>query len=395
LSTSNKQSQNSKGIRFIQLAVLAIALIAGAGAWYGFDKAVALFHSTNSLEAPESEASAASPDTARTPDGYSIATVPSSADKNRARQRSRAAEFAQHVASSKSSGEEGSFRSSSRNKSPEQRKEEEEFAMPEWARIISPNGSTVDAVDRRGRFNSDGIPDYVQLYPAFEAGYVEEVISNGEATDMSALLIDRDVGKEVLYNGAVSAAHDLGNFFYLLTVTQMGNLRFYFGVERLRSDLPTFIEFELNQAEIRVASGVPWWNIKGYRLDGDLLIRANFIAGNLTSVELAVWHEGIFHIFETDSQGLGQGCKDQFSYIYCLGTPPIDRSAQEIEVWDEDYLPVVPTLADSFFELGIDMSRLMGSGTEFSGVYVRTPEDVLLTSFSQIGINSEIGAALL
>ncbi|MDX1409927.1 MAG: hypothetical protein R3330_17380, partial [Saprospiraceae bacterium] len=82
-------------------------------------------------------------------------------------------------------------------------------------------------------------------------------------------------------------------------------------------------------------------------------------------------------------------------YIYCIGTPPIDRSTQDIEVWDENYLPVVPTLADSFLELGIDMGRLMGSGTEFSSIYVRTPEDVLLTSFASIGARAGIGPALL
>jgi hypothetical protein len=70
---------------------------------------------------------------------------------------------------------------------------------------------------------------------------------------------------EVLYNGAVSAAHDLGNAFYLLTVTPMGNLRFYFGVERLRTDFPTFIEFELNQVQVRVGSGNPWWDTQGSR----------------------------------------------------------------------------------------------------------------------------------
>jgi hypothetical protein len=262
---------------------------------------------------------------------------------------------------------------------------DDDLAMPVWHKIFNPDGSAIDVVGRKGKAGTNGVPDYLELYQAFDAGYMEEVISNGIATDMSALLMARDVSDEVLYNGAVSAAHDLGNAFYLLTVAPSGSLRLYFGVERLRSDLPTFIEFELNQNRIHVTSGTPWWNIQGSRRDGDLLVRFNLMAGNLASVELAEWRNGGYFIFESDIQGLGQGCRDRFSYIYCVGPPPLDRSNQSIEVWDKDYVPVEATLADSFVELGLDVDRLLGSGSEFSGLYIRTPEDVVLTSFRGIG----------
>jgi hypothetical protein len=130
---------------------------------------------------------------------------------------------------------------------------------------------------------------------------------------------------------------------------------------------------------------VPWWEIQGTRQDGDLLVRFNLISGSLTSVELAVWHEGGYLIFDSDTQGLGQGCTEHFSYAYCIGAPPIDRSGQEMEVWDEEYLPVAPTLPNSFVELALDMTRLMESGTEFSSIVFRTPEDVALSSFAGIG----------
>lgn len=265
------------------------------------------------------------------------------------------------------------------------RAKHEDLVMPEWKKIIYPDGSAVDVVGRNGRGGTNGIPDYLELYPAFEAGFIEEVISNGVATDMSALLVERDVADEVLYNGAVSAAHDLGNAYYLLSSAANGNLRLYIGVERLHSDLPTFIEFELNQDRIHVGSGIPWWNIQGSRVEGDLLIRFNLIAGTLSSVELAEWREDRYFIFESDTRGLGHGCRDRFSYLYCIGRPPIDRSHQFIEVWDEDFVPVEATLADSFVELGLDLGRLLRPGIEFSGLYIRTPEDVVLTSFRGIG----------
>lgn len=273
-------------------------------------------------------------------------------------------------------------------------RKDDDLAMPEWKKIIYPDGSAVDVVGANGRGGTNGIPDYLELYPAFEAGYIEEVISNGVATDMSALLVERDVADEVLYNGAVSAAHDLGNAYYLLSSAANGNLRLYFGVERLRSDLPTFIEFELNQDRIHVGSGIPWWNIQGSRIEGDLLVRFNLIAGTLSSVELAEWRDNRYLIFESDTAGLGHGCRDRFSYLYCIGQPPLDRSHQYIEVWDEDFVPVEATLADSFVELGLDLGRLLRPGIEFSGLYIRTPEDVVLTSFQGIGLWAGNGIAL-
>jgi hypothetical protein len=362
--------------------------MAAAGLWYGSGLPIL---DTTGAETPSQTSAAetpAEPDAAPaiSPDGYVITPVPGTAKQAGGKTRSRAAEFAARIGSLSNASGKGGFRASTGTHAAKpDREEEEDLAMPEWAKIINPDGTAIDAVNRRGHYSSNGVPDYADLYSAFEAGYIEEVISNGIATDMSALLIARDVSDEVLYNGAVSAAHDLGNFLYMLTSSPMGNLRFYFGVERLRTGLPTFIEFELNQLEVRVGSGIPWWHIQGARQDGDLLVRFNLISGNLTSVELAIWHQGAFHVFDSDTRGLGNGCREHFSYIYCVGAPPIDRSHQVIEVWDENYDPVEPTLADSFVELGIDMSRLIGSGAEFSSVYVRTPEDVLFTGFSRIG----------
>ena len=270
----------------------------------------------------------------------------------------------------------------------EEEKEDEDLSMPAWARIFLPGGNLLDAVNLKGSYRSDGIPDYVELYSGIEAGYIEDVMSNGIASDSSALLVARDVSNEVLYNGAVRPEHDLGNAFYLLNITPSGHLRIYVGVERLLSDLPTFIEFEFNQSEIRVGSGIPWWEIQGTRQEGDLLVRFNLMGGRLSSVELAVWQDNRYFIFESDTEGLGTGCRDKFSYLYCMGAPPLDYSQQDIEVWDPDFVPVQPTFPDSFAELGIDLDRLALSTRQFSGIYIRTPEDVVMATFRTIGESS-------
>jgi hypothetical protein len=274
--------------------------------------------------------------------------------------------------------------------SPAQKAKDDDLSMPEWQKIISPEGMAIDMLGWKRKFGRDGIPDYVQLYPALEAGYVEEVLSNGIATDMSALLMARDVQDEVLYNGAVSAAHDLGNVMYMLGLSESGGLRLFVGVERLLSDYPTFIEIELNQNPVAVGSGVPWWHIEGQRQDGDLLVRFNISAGTLNSVELAVWNETYYNIFENDTEALGSGCRDRFSFAYCVGTPPIDRSQQVIELWDEESQPVEPVRANGFVEIALDFARLLDSASEFSSLYIRTPEDVVLTSFHNVGQASHL-----
>lgn len=270
----------------------------------------------------------------------------------------------------------------------------DDLSMPDWKAIVTPDGSAIDNVGSNGYGGSNGIPDYLELYPAFEAGYVEEVLSNGIATDASALLIAREMSNEVLYNGEVRREHDLGNAFYMLGASQGGNLRIYVGVERLLSDFPTFIEFEFNQELVYIGSGIPWWEIQGTRRDGDLLVRFNLVAGKLTSVELARWQNSAYHLFESDIAGLGSGCIDRFSYLYCMGAPPLDRSSQLIEVWDANYEYVEPTLANSFAELGLDVDRLGLAADDFSGLYIRTPEDVVITSFAAIGSQAKRGLGL-
>ncbi len=103
---------------------------------------------------------------------------------------------------------------------------EDKLSMPEWEKIINPGGTLKDDVNAHGMFGSNGIPDYIDLYRGVEAEFIQENISDGVATDMSALLTGARLTDEVLYNGAVRREHDLGNAYVLATIGADNHLRY-------------------------------------------------------------------------------------------------------------------------------------------------------------------------
>jgi len=260
------------------------------------------------------------------------------------------------------------------------REREDKLTMPEWDKIINPDGFFKDEVNAKGMFGSNGIPDYIDLYHGVDADFIQDNISNGVATDMSALLPGPRLQDEVLYNGAVRPEHDLGNAYVLATVGSDNHLRLYAGVERLVSDAVTFIEFEFNQNPVRIGSGSPWPLI-GSRVDGDLLVRMVFANRVLQSVELEQWRQGTFEVQKTGAGIAGNSCLQKRDFMYCTGLPPIRHAEEGFEVWDEDYNPVDPTRPDNFVEVGIDVDLLIDQQADITSVLLRTPEDIAMNNF--------------
>lgn len=256
----------------------------------------------------------------------------------------------------------------------------DKLSMPEWEKITNPGGTLKDDVNDEGLYGSNGIPDYIDLYRGVDADFIQDHISNGIATDMSALLPGPRLEDEVLYNGAVRPEHDLGNGYVLATIGTDNHLRLYAGIERLVSDAITFIEFEFNQNPVRIGSGSPWPLI-GNRVDGDLLVRMIFANRTLQSVELEQWRQGGFNVVKTGEGIAGESCRHKRDFMYCTGLPPIQHPLDGFEVWDEDYNPLVPTLADNFVEVGIDIDMLLGPWADINSVLFRTPEDIAMNNF--------------
>lgn len=260
------------------------------------------------------------------------------------------------------------------------RERDDKLSMPDWDKIINPNGFFKDDVNKDGMFGSNGIPDYIDLYGGIDADFVQDNISNGVATDMSALLPGPRLQDEVLYNGAVRPEHDLGNGYVLATIGADNHLRLYAGVERLVSDAATYIEIEFNQNPVRLGGGAPW-PVIGKRVEGDLLVRLAFANSALQSVSLEQWREGGFKVLKTGAGITGDRCLQQKEFMYCTGLPPIRHSEEGFEVWDEDYNPLDPTPPDNFVEVGLDIDLLLGPQVDITSVLFRTPEDIAMNNF--------------
>lgn len=258
-----------------------------------------------------------------------------------------------------------------------------EFAMPDWARIFNADGSLKDQLDRKGKSGPNGISDFVDLYHGVSARFTREILSNGVATDMTALLDDETLSNQILYNGPVSPAHDLGNTWSMTSRSAAGGLRLFTAVERLTRGQSTHIEFEFNQLPVRLGSGTPWWRLQGERADDDLLVTMNFHAGKLDSVEVAFWDGAGFEPIQTLPGLSRQGCIERSFIIYCIGPPQIELpSGEGFEVWDEDFVILESTEPEQLVELALEVNEIYAKHVEFGGLIVRTPEDLAIDWFS-------------
>lgn len=252
--------------------------------------------------------------------------------------------------------------------------------LPAWDQIFSPSGGFVDHYDAFGAKGSNGIPDYVELFGGIEAEFVRDNLSNGIAVDMSALLPSEDLSQQVVFNGEVRGAHDLGNLFVLKSRSLDGSLQAYAGVERMVFQDATFVEFEFNQAPVTIGRGAPW-TLNGQRTRGDLLVRMNFDRGRLGAVEVSRWGDGGFTTLESIRGSLEGGCGGHAALVFCVSAPPMELSGDGFEVWDTDFRVLPPEAASDFLELGIDLGSFAGINAQVSSIQVRTPEDFALNTF--------------
>jgi len=256
----------------------------------------------------------------------------------------------------------------------------DKLSMPEWDKIINPDGFFIDNVDEDGLVGSNGIPDYIDLYRGVDADFFQDNISDGIAVDMSALLPGPRLQDEMLYNGAVRPEHDLGNAYVLATIGTDNHLRLYAGVERLVTDATTYIEIEFNQNPVRIGQGAPW-PVLGSRVAGDLLVRMIFANQALQSVMLEEWGKDGFSVVQSGKGVVNGSCRQTSELMYCTGLPPIRQSDRVSQVWDENYDPLDPISPDGFAEVGIDIDMLLGSRADITSVLFRTPEDIAMNNF--------------
>ena len=233
-------------------------------------------------------------------------------------------------------------------------------------------------------FNVDGTVK--DLGGGIDAIYLQDNISAGIATDMTALGVDID-GKIKVFNDTVSAAHDLGNGYVYVTKDASNNLVIFAGVERLKGPENTFVEFEFNQDIVGVRSGNPW-PIYGARTLNDLLVRMEFTAGILTSVDFKRWDGSGYAIIASATPPSPEGCFGNGMtdlYAYCNGSPVQGLPPTNADIWDLNFTPVQVPNPDSFVQVSVNVDRLIGSSVAFTSIVIWSPEDISFGSFRAMG----------
>ena len=266
------------------------------------------------------------------------------------------------------------------------------LTLPIWADIFDTYGNIKDSVDASGESGANGIADYIDLYDAADAIFVGDNISDSQATDMSIASDTQTLSSTVVRNGTVAAKHDVGNSFVMAKYTDNGDLQLFGGVERIAGATQnSFIEFEFNQEIVQVFAVDT--AIKGERVAGDLLVRLNVEQGVLTGSQVKRWkNSGEFETLTTVSVASGLACNGNTqSHVIC---DPWLASGQHnyqsafdpwTEGWDLDGNPVIPSSPNAVLEFAVNVKQLLGTNPEFTSIIVRTPKDLILEGFREIG----------
>ena len=270
------------------------------------------------------------------------------------------------------------------------------LAMPTWTDLFDVDGSLKDAVDVAGDANPNGVRDFSESpYSGIDAVFVGDWISDGVATDMSALSDADDLGDVIVWNGTIQPEHDVGNAFVFATTDGAAtpNLVLYGAAERFgTASGNSYVEFEFNQDKIQATSrDVP---LVGSRSDDDLLIRLNLVMGALSSADIKRWTSaGGYQVIATITANAGIACSgDGLNHKVCdpyLASGEFD-SAPQFVPWD-DYprdlynQPVTVSAPNGLLEFGINVGALLGTNPDYTTILVRTPEDIILDSFRNLG----------
>ena len=266
------------------------------------------------------------------------------------------------------------------------------LTMPVWADIFDSTGSAKDIVGVNGASGSNGKPDYVDLYSAQDAVFVGDNISNSVGTDMSVSGGEQVLANTIVSNNTVAAKHDLGNGFVMAMKASNNDLILYAGMEHIASSgNNSYVEFEFNQ-EVVQAIGIND-ALQGERKAGDLQVRVMLDQGVVTGAQAKRWtNAGQFAVLDTMAVTPGVACSGEpQSFLVC---DPWLASGQHnyetafdpwTEGWNMAGNPITPTQPNAVLEFAINVGAIMGSSPEYTSIVVRTPQDITLTGFRNIG----------
>jgi hypothetical protein len=232
------------------------------------------------------------------------------------------------------------------------------------------------AADILGTADQPG-PDWAELFTA-EGGpragargavFIADDVSLGSGFEGTELAGSPDLVR----NGRVAAADDIGNAYVYSTRDAAGHTVLYLGAERL-SDGDSYLEFELNQAVVRLGhggfgQGKPW-KVLGTRAANDVLVRLDFASGTLASVTVSRRSDGEWQTLAAFS---GQGCDEAESLCAISNAGTVEGGP-----WDSG--EIAP---GRFVEVGVNLGALLGAEPALTSIRVRTPDDIAFGYFAE------------
>ncbi len=270
-----------------------------------------------------------------------------------------------------------------------------DLPVPEWEEVFNPDGTLRDPIDTSGTPLRNGVPACLMSSGGFEAVYIPDIISNGIGIDMSAFKGGANLSDSVVYNGTVEAGHDLGNAYFYAVKNTKEHLVLYGAVERLGApDVDSYVEFEFNQGVVQVQSGAPWL-MHGTRTSGDILVRITYTSDQIRSAEIKVWKSddagGSFIPLTTSMVGASESCGGTAGVFAFCGAARMQLDPQVYQGFEHDLVfdlsghPVDVPAPDSLVHMAVDVAGVLGMNVEFSSIQVRTPQDVILGAFENMG----------
>lgn len=243
-----------------------------------------------------------------------------------------------------------------------------EQSGPDWEDLFNADGSWRDE-------DGNGVPDYQELYAGLWAVFSADDVSLGSGFESTALYPDGRV-----YNGTVSADHDIGNAYVYSALDSLGNVVVFAAAERLGTG-DSFLEIELNHDHIRLGRGgygrgEPW-QVVGERVIGDVLLKLSFASGALGTVEASSWSgTGWLPLAST----VGESCNT--GETLCAISNASDIDGGPWQNFDTEGDPEQVS-GGRFVELGANLGALLGAQPSFTTVRLRTPQDTAFGYFAE------------
>jgi hypothetical protein len=232
------------------------------------------------------------------------------------------------------------------------------------------------AADILGSADQPGL-DWADLFTAdggLQSGahgavFVADDVSLGSGFEGTELAGSPDLVR----NGTVAAANDIGNAYVYSTRDAAGHTVLYLGAERL-SGGDSSLEFELNQAVVRLGHGgfghgAPW-KVLGTRAANDALVHLDFASGVLATVSFYRWSEGQWQLAASLA---GEGCDEAETLCAVANAAAIAPGA-----WGNQEIA-----AGRFAEVGVNLGALFSADPVLNSIRIRTPDDIAFGYFEE------------